>query len=42
MIAYLLPKAKHAYVRSMMEEYGNATVEPMMMADLPEGVTFAE
>jgi hypothetical protein len=40
MIAYVLPADKQRYVRSMNEEYGNATVEPLMMTDLPEDVTF--
>lgn len=37
-VAYVTPAQKQAYVRSMTEEYGPATVEPMMIADLPEGI----
>lgn len=40
-VAYVLPEMRRAYVRSMNEEYGTtAKVEPMMLADLPEGVSF--
>jgi len=30
------------YVSSMNSEYGNSTVEPVSIADLPEGVTLGE
>lgn len=36
--AYVLPQGIQSYIRSMTEEYGVAVVEPMTMADLPEGV----
>lgn len=40
-VAYVLPQARRSYVRSMAEEYGSvAKIEPMMMKDLPEGVSF--
>ena len=39
-VAYVLPKYKHHLVKSMREEYGKVEVTPMMMADLPEGVSF--
>jgi 16S rRNA U516 pseudouridylate synthase RsuA-like enzyme len=39
-VAYVLPEGKQKYVRTMMEEYGNAVVEPMMMGDLPSDVEF--
>lgn len=40
-VAYVLPEMRRTYVRSMSEEYGGTiTVEPMMLADLPEGVSF--
>lgn len=38
MVAYCLPAVKHMYVRSMMEEYGNTTVEGMMLTDVPPDV----
>jgi len=42
-VAYVLPRARHSYVRSMSEEYGSiAKIEPMMMKDLPEGISFDE
>ena len=41
MVAYVLPENRQRYVRSMMEEYGNAAVEPMMLAELPEGIEFS-
>lgn len=42
-VAYVLPWARRSYVRSMSEEYGSvAKIEPMMMKDLPEGVSFNE
>ena len=40
-VAYVLPSSRQNYVRSMIEEYGNAKVEPVAMADLPEGVSFS-
>ena len=41
-VAYVTPKQRHMYVSSMNSEYGNATVEPISIADLPEGVTLGE
>ena len=38
LISYVLPPAKQMYIRSMMEEYGNATAEPMAIADVPADV----
>jgi hypothetical protein len=38
-VAYVRPSSRQGYVRSMMEEYGNAKVEAITAADLPEGVT---
>lgn len=40
LVAYVLPRLKNHAVRSMREEYGQVEVTPMMMADLPEGVSF--
>lgn len=40
-VAYVKPAAKVAYVRNISSEYGTPTITPMMMADLPEGVKFA-
>lgn len=42
MVVYVLPKLRHHAVRAMREEYGVVEVTPMMMVDLPEGVTFPE
>lgn len=39
-VAYVLPKYKHQMVKSMREEYSEVEVTPMMMADLPDGVSF--
>ena len=41
-VSYVLPKGKQSYVRAMTEEYGVAAIEPMMMADLPEGVALEQ
>ena len=38
MVAYCLPPVKHRYTRWMMEEYGNADVQAMLVADVPADV----
>ncbi len=40
LVAYVLPRLKQYYAKSLREEYGDVEVTPMMMADLPEGVSF--
>lgn len=37
-VSYVKPEAKAMYVRNMSSEYGALKIEPMMIADLPEGV----
>lgn len=37
-VAYVGEASRISYVRSMREEYGNARVEVVSRADLPEGV----
>ena len=37
-VAYCLPPVKHRYVRWMWEEYGNADVQSMLVADVPSDV----
>lgn len=37
-VAYVMPALRRLVARSMSEEYGNATVEPMMLADVPAGI----
>lgn len=36
--AYVMPALRRLVARSMSEEYGNVTVEPMMIADVPAGI----
>lgn len=38
LVSYVKPEARTLFIRQMTSEYGNAKVEPMMLADLPEGV----
>lgn len=40
MVMYVLPEYKHHMVKTMREEYGDVEVTAMLMADLPEGVSF--
>jgi len=40
MVMFVLPGYKHHMVKTMREEYGDVEVTPMMMSDLPEGVSF--
>lgn len=35
-VGYVAAEGKQRAVRAMREEYGNATVEPVSAADLPE------
>jgi len=37
-VAYVKPEFKAMYVRNIASEYGNVKAEPMMIADLPDGV----
>lgn len=37
-IAYVLPAARRMYSRMMLEEYGNADAEGLLMADAPDSV----
>lgn len=37
-VAYVMPGLRRLIARSMSEEYGNVTVEPMMLADVPAGI----
>lgn len=41
-VAYTTPAAKHTYVRSMNEEYGNAVAVPVSLEEMPEGMSFEE
>lgn len=38
LVSYVKPEGRTMFIRQMTSEYGNAKVEPMMLADLPEGV----
>lgn len=38
LVSYVMPEKKQMYLRMMIEEYGNATAEPMSLADVPEDV----
>ena len=38
LVAYCLPPVKQMYMRSMMEEYGNAVAQAMLVADVPGDV----
>lgn len=38
LVAYCLPPVKHRYTRWMWEEYGNAVVQAMVVADVPADV----
>jgi hypothetical protein len=40
-VTYVKSAAKVTYVRNISSEYGVPTITPMMMADLPDGVKFA-
>ena len=37
-VAYVMPALRRLVARSMAEEYGNSTVEPMLLADVPAGI----
>jgi hypothetical protein len=37
-VVYVMPAMRRLVSRSMAEEHGNVEVEPMMLADVPEGV----
>jgi hypothetical protein len=41
-VVYVMPGARRMYARSMNEEYGNAEVEPMLLADVPAGILPAD
>jgi hypothetical protein len=38
LVGYVKAEAKQRSVRALREEYGNAVVEPIEAADLPEGI----
>ena len=40
LIAYVPEASRQTYARFMREEYGNAKVEKVDPADLPEGISF--
>lgn len=41
-VTYVMPAMRRLLARSMAEEHGNVEVEPMTLADVPDGVLPAD